>query len=457
MAEVSKPDFETGEPRSILSMHLHAKGIRKYQLTPVAWAGGVLPVQSDKYKHLDGSIDDFRQRAVLYSEAPETVIDAPLEYREMIIRSMAIFRYSPNKATMVRLSDGRVLHQNNASNAFYGLLTEKEDLDFFQDFLFQGDLKPSKDVVLKAFQEKVVQGRNKWVLSRGRARAGAGGPGGGLTPRRRSYTFRHKQCKFRQKFLPANRCKSPGKGKGLDSAEVPVDEDAYLWHETTLVAGTDPMQRVFNASAQANTLERVVIVLQMDISEVKRLQRDIRIAVSTCGRRAGRSGGLTQKKVQEGPHLAEARAPGHARAALLHDAPAGGPRAPPRIEHHEHARHLHPLREPAQPADQRAVGPGLVLGRDVRQRVRPPLRDGQLPGGGGPHRAAPARERQHLLHGHCRVHQHVEGGGPDPGHDVPGRAVQPVRRDRRRHQRRVRGHWHPLQVSPPSCASCGDD
>ena len=91
MAEVSKPDFETGEPRSILSMHLHARGIRKYQLTPVAWAGGVIPVQSDKYKHLDGSIDDFRQRAVLYSEAPETVIDAPLEYREMIIRSMAIF------------------------------------------------------------------------------------------------------------------------------------------------------------------------------------------------------------------------------------------------------------------------------------------------------------------------------------------------------------------------------
>ena len=39
MAEVSKPDFETGEPRSILSMHLHARGIRKYQLTPVAWAG----------------------------------------------------------------------------------------------------------------------------------------------------------------------------------------------------------------------------------------------------------------------------------------------------------------------------------------------------------------------------------------------------------------------------------
>ena len=139
MAEVSKPDFETGEPRSILSMHLHAKGIRKYQLTPVAWAGGVIPVQSDKYKHLDGSIDDFRQRAVLYSEAPETVIDAPLEYREMIIRSMAIFRYSPNKATMVRLSDGRVLHQNNSSNAFYGLLAEKPDLNFFQDFLFQGD------------------------------------------------------------------------------------------------------------------------------------------------------------------------------------------------------------------------------------------------------------------------------------------------------------------------------
>ena len=42
MAEVSKPDLETGEPRSILSMHLHAKGIRKYQLTPVAWAGGML-------------------------------------------------------------------------------------------------------------------------------------------------------------------------------------------------------------------------------------------------------------------------------------------------------------------------------------------------------------------------------------------------------------------------------
>jgi len=139
MAEVSKPDFETGEPRSILSMHLHARGIRKYQLTPVAWAGGVIPVQSDKYKHLDGSIDDFRQRAVLYSEAPETVIDAPLEYREMIIRSMAIFRYSPNKATMVRLSDGRVLHQNNSSNAFYGLLAEKPALNFFQDFLFQGD------------------------------------------------------------------------------------------------------------------------------------------------------------------------------------------------------------------------------------------------------------------------------------------------------------------------------
>ena len=56
------------------------------------------------------------------------------------------------------------------------------------------------------------------------------------------------------------------------------DEDAYLWHETTLVAGTDPMRRVFNASAQASTLERVVIVLQMDITEVKRLQRDIRIA-----------------------------------------------------------------------------------------------------------------------------------------------------------------------------------
>ena len=56
------------------------------------------------------------------------------------------------------------------------------------------------------------------------------------------------------------------------------DEDAYLWHETTMVAGTDPMRRVFNASAQASTLERVVIVLQMDITEVKRLQRDIRIA-----------------------------------------------------------------------------------------------------------------------------------------------------------------------------------
>ena len=69
-----------------------------------------------------------------------------------------------------------------------------------------------------------------------------------------------------------------------------------MWHETTLVAGTDPMQRVFNASAQANTLERAVIVLQMDISEVKRLQRDIRIAVSTCGRRAGMSGGLTDSK-----------------------------------------------------------------------------------------------------------------------------------------------------------------
>ena len=174
MAEVSKPDFETGEPHSILSMHLHARGIRKYQLTPVAWAGGVIPVQSDKYKHLDGSIDDFRQRAVLYSEAPETVIDAPLEYREMIIRSMAIFRYSPNKATMVRLSDGRVLHQNNSSNAFYGLLTEKPDLNFFQDFLFQGDLKPSKDAVLKAFQEKVVQGRNKLVFPRGRAPVPAG-------------------------------------------------------------------------------------------------------------------------------------------------------------------------------------------------------------------------------------------------------------------------------------------
>ena len=192
------------------------------RFSSVAWAGAIpsLPEHPDvaEFEGFDANAEAFRDTTAFYTaggvlatqaRAPEGTGSDAGQFKSLALRSLGCFRYNQHKVTMVRLCDGRVLNQNVASANFYGLLTDRRDLNFLNEFIFN-DFLDGRDKLKAEFGELVLKRRNTMKI-------------------------RHRQCKDLINACP----------------------DGFVWHETLIVAGNDPMANVWDPDREVDSDDKI--------------------------------------------------------------------------------------------------------------------------------------------------------------------------------------------------------
>ena len=247
----------------------------------MAWTGAIpqLPEHPDiaEFEAFDANAEDFRDTTVFYTmggllttrQASEGTASDGGQFKSLALRSLGCFRYNQHKVTMVRLCDGRVLNQNVASCNFYGVLTDRQDLNFLNEFIFNNFLD-GRDKLKAQFTELVLKRRNTMKI-------------------------RHRQCKDLVKNLGGSAVSSVLEDRN-------ACPDGFVWHETLIVAGNDPMVNVWDPDREVDSddkiaqgvetprfsgftpdhlrqqqlpRERCAYILQSDITEIRKLQERV--------------------------------------------------------------------------------------------------------------------------------------------------------------------------------------
>ena len=289
--------------------------IRQVVRTPVIWEGAIPDAPDPEYAHLDGNKEDFRASASIVEKGGREGVLYPDGFNSLRLRTASGFRYIHNLVTLVRQCDGRVLHQNTASADFYGLLTERSDLNFLHTYIHRPP--PDPDSMRGA---PGWPGDSEWGAVEGGEEDDGGEAEGDVISYQRfreevvdkhgTVTFRHRldSQTLVQLASVASFTSTEEVGSSLEHLGAPREPHAHVvvprhnsssftptldrgdvWLETRVTAGVDPVAANFSARHFAALRERIssqqhltreevtpmCIVVQTDITEIKLLEERV--------------------------------------------------------------------------------------------------------------------------------------------------------------------------------------